>query len=1164
MGRREHGRDPVEEAVRKQESARLRAEKQLGRLLDASPDCIVVVRAQDGKFIAANSAFARVTGYRVDEIVGRTVAELGIWAVTGERERFLADLRACVTLRERNVLLRTRGGALVPGVMSSSLIEHEGEELIISLMRDLSEREEAERRLRATEKKLASVFEQVPAPVAVSRRDGVFVAVNAAWERVNRVSRDQAIGRAGSALGHWTDPHARARILERVDAAGRVEDELVQFRRSDGSVREVLLSCARIDWDGEPHLLWSSRDVSELRRIEQQALQSERKYRALFETSPEAIATTRMRDGVTLGVNDAWERYTGHRREYAIGRPIAELGLWRDLEDRRAIVARLAAEQSANNVPTRFVRADGATIDVLLSARRIEIEGEDCILWSWRDVSEAKQLERRARQSDAKYAALFNTNPVGLLVTRPSDRVVVEINDAALRMAGVARGEAIGARTGDLVRILNPGEIDALRNRALSGERVSGPLRFERRDGTRVEAVVSGAMVDIDGEPHFVLSVVDITEQRRVERERSEAERKFAALFENSPEPMSLFRVSDGVRLAANAAWERVSGHSRAGAAHRPATQMSLFPDRGQRERLINRVVAAGRVSNVEQRLVRADGSTFDARISGVCLELDGERCILWNWSDISEQRHAEQAQREADARYRALFEAALDGMVITTPQMEILDANPVTFAMSGYAREELIGRPVSMLYSREELAKRPLRRYEADDSWSVLERSLARKDGGGLSVEVLAGPMPDGNVLAIMRDITERKRNETLLMNVARGVSAELGEAFFRSLVMHLARELEADFAFIAELVAPGMEQCRTLAFVADGVIAPNFEYPLAGSPCGSAVERRGTVVYPAGVAELFPADAALARRGIRAYVGTSLHAADGSPLGVLVVMHRKPVARGSFWASMIEIFGARAAAEIERSRAEALVRRTNESLEQVVRERTAQLEEANRDLESYNFSISHDLRQPLNAIAGFAELLREAEINRSVTALEADCVREIEQNAARMEQMIDALLRLSRAGRGSLSRSVIDMNHLADAVVRDLSAAAALPARVTVGELPAARGEPVLVRQVWANLIGNAVKYSRNSAVPRVEISGERSEGFVAYSVRDNGVGFDMRDAPRIFDPFQRLPSGKDFEGSGVGLAIVQRIVRRHGGTVSAESAPGQGATFRFTLPA
>jgi PAS domain S-box-containing protein len=652
-----------------------------------------------------------------------------------------------------------------------------------------------------------------------------------------------------------------------------------------------------------------------------------------------------------------------------------------------------------------------------------------------KDITERKRQEELARQSQSKYSTLFETAPVGLVVTRPRERVVVEANDEALRIFNLRREQVLGRRTNDLFVPEDPGQVELLRERLLEGRLIANAIRFRCLDGAEREGLFSGGVMEFEGEPHFMLSILDVTEQRRAER-----------------------------------------------------------------------------------------------------------------------------AEHEADARYRTLFATAIDGFVITTPDHTIIDANPAACALTGYAREALIGSNVRALYSTAELMTRPLRQDLAK-RWGLLEREMTRRDGSLLPVEVRAGPMPDGRALGIIRDLTERKQTEALVMNIARGVSADTGEAFFRSLVEHLARELGADMAFIGEIASPGEDRVRTLACVTDGAIGPNFEYRLEGSPCINAVSQRGTVIYPEGVAELFPRDSGLKRRGIQAYVGTSLHAADGRPLGVLVVMSRRPVERGRFWASMIEIFGARAAAEIERARAEALVRETNASLEQQVHVRTAELEDANRALESYNYSISHDLRQPLGAIGGFAELLRENAGALGPAA--ADSLREIEGNAARMERMIEALLELSRAGRGAPALAEVDSAALVESVLRDHAAEAPLGGIVHVGDLPAARGDGVLLRQVWANLIGNALKYSRLNPSPRVEIGGALQADWVEYRVRDNGIGFEKRFAARLFEPFHRLPSAADFEGNGIGLAVAERIVRRHGGRIEAESTPGEGSTFRFFLP-
>jgi signal transduction histidine kinase len=225
-------------------------------------------------------------------------------------------------------------------------------------------------------------------------------------------------------------------------------------------------------------------------------------------------------------------------------------------------------------------------------------------------------------------------------------------------------------------------------------------------------------------------------------------------------------------------------------------------------------------------------------------------------------------------------------------------------------------------------------------------------------------------------------------------------------------------------------------------------------------------------------------------------------------------------------------------------------------------ELQALNRELESYNYSLSHDLRQPLAAIAGFVDLLLEQE--DALDRLAQTCAREIEANAARMNEIIDSLRRLADSGRGALRLAEVDVGGQVADVLHELSLDVPPGGKVKVGSLPSAKADPALLRQVWTNLIDNALKYSRHSPAPLVEISGERRPDGVEYTVRDNGVGFDMRDAARLFSAFQRLASAAEFEGHGIGLAIVQRIVRRHGGRIVAESQPGKGASFRLTLPA
>jgi signal transduction histidine kinase len=233
---------------------------------------------------------------------------------------------------------------------------------------------------------------------------------------------------------------------------------------------------------------------------------------------------------------------------------------------------------------------------------------------------------------------------------------------------------------------------------------------------------------------------------------------------------------------------------------------------------------------------------------------------------------------------------------------------------------------------------------------------------------------------------------------------------------------------------------------------------------------------------------------------------------------------------------------------------------LEARVRERTAELEATNRELESFSYSVSHDLRAPLRAVDGYARMLEEDHAARLDD--EGRRLLAVVRGASmRMGLLIDDLLAFARLGRQAPQRRPLDMTSLAREVADELNGAGL--ARIDLPALPQASADPALLRQVWTNLLGNALKYSGKRKDARVEIGGREADAENHYWVRDNGVGFDMRYADKLFGVFQRLHRVEEFPGTGVGLAIVQRVVTRHGGRVWAESRLGEGACFYFSLP-
>ena len=249
------------------------------------------------------------------------------------------------------------------------------------------------------------------------------------------------------------------------------------------------------------------------------------------------------------------------------------------------------------------------------------------------------------------------------------------------------------------------------------------------------------------------------------------------------------------------------------------------------------------------------------------------------------------------------------------------------------------------------------------------------------------------------------------------------------------------------------------------------------------------------------------------------------------------------------------------KRKEAEAEVKKLNTELEQRVAKRTAELESANKELEAFSYSISHDLRAPLRAVDGFSQAVME-DYGDKLPEEGRHYLQTIRNGAQRMGMLIDDLLSFSRLSRQPVNKQEVNVAKLVRDVLEELE-----PQRegreidLRIGDLPPYKGDAALLKQVWINLLSNALKYSRDRKPAVIEVGCKTEQGENVYFVRDNGAGFDMQYANKLFGVFQRLHRADEFEGTGVGLAIVQRVIHRHGGRIWADAAPGRGATFYFT---
>jgi len=507
-------------------------------------------------------------------------------------------------------------------------------------------------------------------------------------------------------------------------------------------------------------------------------------------------------------------------------------------------------------------------------------------------------------------------------------------------------------------------------------------------------------------------------------------------------------------------------------------------------------------------------------------------------------RRDAEHALRSSEQYNRSIVDGSPDCLAVLTPDARLSQMTPQGQRLMEVEDFSSIADADWFAFwsGEDQAAARRAVAAALDGSAGRFQGQCPTRAGTPKWWDVIVMPIPGANgaaerLLAVARDITEVKNAEARLTAANR---------FLDSLIENLP-------------VMVFIKDARTLCYVRQNRAALN----LMGLEQHEVIGKRDRDLVPAEQADFILAkDRELLAAG--RLIDIPEQSIQTRLLGIRTLHTMK-----------MPILDERGAPEFilgisvditERKLAESAVRELNAALSA----KAAQLEAANKELESFSYSVSHDLRAPLRAIDGFALMLQEDYREQRLDAEGLRYLSVIRQNSRRMGALIDDLLAFSRLGRQAVAQAEVNVDSLVREVVEEVLHAGPPGERgksaapwIEVEPLPSARGDRGLLRQVWANLIANAVKYSSKAARPLIQVSGRQVGAESHYSVRDNGVGFDMEYAEQLFRVFQRLHRADEFSGTGVGLAIVHRVVTRHGGRVWAEGKVDQGAVFSFALP-
>lgn len=633
----------------------------------------------------------------------------------------------------------------------------------------------------------------------------------------------------------------------------------------------------------------------------------------------------------------------------------------------------------------------------------------------------------------------------------------------------------------------------------------------------------------------------DITQERQIQQALADSETRYRNTFEHAPVGIVTLDA-EGRRQSVNSAFAQMLGHARADVLGRDFATFT-HPDDQAEDRRLFEAFRKGEIEvhQREKRYIHKDGHTVWAHITVTALrsrsgQLKGFITIA---SDITAQVIAQRERRAAERRYQRLFDVSPDGIIVHRDE-RILFANAAARRIFGAATNDaLLDTPLSRFFARHaETVRRPLALGQGLSEARALPRAqfrFQRLDGTTVDIESSAVITPfEGGpaTLRVIRDVSDRVQAEQALQESRtryQEVVESVNEIIFQS-------DLDGVFTFLN----PAWSAITGHAVEASlGRPMTEFMHP---DDRGRARELFDRVARDGARDEL-------TELRVRTTVGEvrwlELHTrrmsgSDGAAIGIM----------GS-----LDDITARKVAEFT-------LKNVNKELEARVRARTAELEASNRELEAFSYSVSHDLRAPLRAIEGFSAILQEDLADR-LDPTTRNYLERIRAATLRMARLIDDLIELARLTRLTLRRENIDLSQMVSELLTEIQHET--PERVVETDIApglTAHADRALMRVVLENLLRNAWKFSADEAVTRIAFFATRENDEVMFCVADNGIGFDMAYADKLFLPFNRLHMTHEYAGSGIGLATVARIVQRHGGRIRAESAPGEGARFCFSI--
>lgn len=1206
---------------RKQMTEALAArEREFRTLAEYSPDNIARYDV-NCRTIYVNPTLEKTLGRPASEMLGTLPTEMEFIKGAKEYQEKMVEVLKTGKENEMNLVLPDMG----EGVRYHNIrfVAERGADGVITgiqaIGRDLTEKKRADDILRESEEKYRILIQKIRAAVVVHGADTQILISNSMAQELLGLTEDQMLGKTAiDSVWHFfledgtTMPIEKYPVNQVIASRQALRNFVVRVHRPTKENDVWVLVNADPVFGNEDEItqvIVTFINITERKQAEEALRESEWRYREVFDNVLDSLYLLEVTDDGrfrNLEINPAFEKSTGLPRTQLIGKLIEET----------------VPEETASIVNAKYRRCvesgypieEEVELDLPAGRRyfhstlipaRDETGRVHRIIGISRDITERKRTEMALSRERELLRTLVENLPMEVYVKDRERRFLLG-NRLIVHALGVqTMNEIIGKRDEDflppyLAKQFADEEDEIMRTgRPLINDEHTPPHKPDsKRWYLRTKLPLYDGAGNITG---LIGLGNEITERKQMDEALRESQALYHSFIEQLPNPV--FRKdSEGRYVMVNSQFCRITDIKAEDFLGRKPSEVAMLEAirqgksgqitkyAAEGEKVHELIMRTGKIVETEEEYPGADGRKQYMHVIRMPV-FDPEGKVVGTQGiqfDVTERKRAEEALRASENRFRVLSDNAFVGIYIIQDG-RLSYVNSTLAKIFGYTPEELTGaEPALVIHPDDQVmvAENIRRRIDGEIETIHYEFRGRCKDGSTKIIEVLGGRTDFSGRTAVignLMDITERihaadeiarslaaekkaRRVAEILREANESLSRTLHlEDILQNLLQYLLQLVPYDSANV--MLLEGDYHLRVVALRGyerwtDLDAARKLVFDIREIPSLHAlittqksVQIANTYEYP-GWARVTGTEHIVCWLGIPIIT-------DGQVIGLYSVDKVVPAFFTDEHRLLAEGLAAQAAVAIQNTRLHDQVRRANVELERRVADRTAQLEQANNELEAFAYSVSHDLRAPLRHIDGFIELLQKR-LKMNTDDKSQHYMEMIGDSARKMGMLIDDLLSFSRMGRQEIYTSQVDLNDLVHDVLHD--AETEIKGRNIhwkIANLPLVTGDRAMLRIVLANLIGNAIKFTRSTERAHIEIGSEVNESEIIVFIRDNGVGFDMKYADKLFGVFQRLHRQEDFEGTGIGLANVHRIIQRHGGRAWAEGEIDHGTTFYFSLP-